>query len=70
MVPVLRDWGRIGHEFLGLVEETGSEVTSLRRGDLVVAPFMWSDGVCDHCREGLTTSCQHGGQGEAIRPLR
>jgi len=68
---------RIGHEFLGLVEETGSEVSGLRRGDLVVAPFMWSDGVCDYCREGLTTSCEHGGfwgsagsdggQGEAVR---
>ncbi len=52
-------------------------MTTLRRGDLVVAPFMWSDGVCDHCREGLTTSCEHGGfwgsvgydggQGEAVR---
>ncbi|WP_394435142.1 zinc-dependent alcohol dehydrogenase family protein [Streptomyces sp. SGAir0957] len=68
---------RIGHEFLGVVEETGSEVTTVRRGDLVVAPFMWSDGVCDFCREGLTTSCEHGGfwgavgydggQGEAVR---
>jgi hypothetical protein len=52
---------RIGHEFLGVVEETGSEVSGFRRGDLVVAPFMWSDGVCVYCREGLTTSCAHGG---------
>ncbi|MEU8755492.1 zinc-dependent alcohol dehydrogenase family protein [Streptomyces chartreusis] len=68
---------RIGHEFLGIVEETGSEVSDVKRGDLVVAPFMWSDGVCDYCREGLTTSCEHGGfwgsvgsdggQGEAVR---
>jgi threonine dehydrogenase-like Zn-dependent dehydrogenase len=68
---------RIGHEFLGVVEETGSEVTGVRRGDLVVAPFMWSDGICAYCREGLTTSCPHGGfwgqvgydggQGEAVR---
>ncbi|MFF2849150.1 zinc-binding dehydrogenase [Streptomyces sp. NPDC058001] len=68
---------RIGHEFLGIVEDTGSEVRGVRRGDLVVAPFMWSDGVCDFCREGLTTSCVHGGiwgavgydggQGEAVR---
>ncbi|MEV6017695.1 MULTISPECIES: zinc-dependent alcohol dehydrogenase family protein [unclassified Streptomyces] len=68
---------RIGHEFLGIVEETGSEVSGVRRGDLVVAPFMWSDGVCDYCRDGLTTSCVHGGfwgsvgydggQGEAVR---
>ncbi|MEU6664157.1 zinc-dependent alcohol dehydrogenase family protein [Streptomyces sp. NPDC046821] len=68
---------RIGHEFLGIVEETGSEVETVRRGDLVVAPFMWSDSVCDYCTEGLTTSCEHGGfwgavgydggQGEAVR---
>ncbi|MFC4019953.1 zinc-dependent alcohol dehydrogenase family protein [Micromonospora sp. GCM10011542] len=68
---------RIGHEFLGVVEEIGAEVTSVRRGDLVVAPFVWSDGTCDFCREGLHTSCPQGGfwgepgsdggQGEAVR---
>ncbi|MEH1057586.1 zinc-dependent alcohol dehydrogenase family protein [Micromonospora sp. CPCC 206171] len=68
---------RIGHEFLGVVEATGADVTSVRAGDLVVAPFVWSDGVCDFCREGLPTSCPHsgfwgepgsdGGQGEAVR---
>jgi threonine dehydrogenase-like Zn-dependent dehydrogenase len=72
---------RIGHEFLGVVEETGSEVTGLRPGDLVVAPFMWSDGTCEYCAEGLNTSCvdggfwgsigdhgqSDGGQGEAVR---
>ncbi|NJP34394.1 zinc-dependent alcohol dehydrogenase family protein [Micromonospora thermarum] len=68
---------RIGHEFLGVVEETGAEVSSVRRGDLVVAPFVWSDGTCDFCVEGLHTSCPHGGfwgepgsdggQGEAVR---
>ena len=35
--------------------------TSVRVGDLVVAPFVWSDGICDFCREGLHTSCPHGG---------
>ncbi len=68
---------RIGHEFLGVVEDTGSAVSRFRRGDLVLAPFVWSDGTCDFCREGLTTSCRHGGmwavngvdggQGEAVR---
>jgi threonine dehydrogenase-like Zn-dependent dehydrogenase len=68
---------RIGHEFLGVVEAVGAEVGSVRVGDLVVAPFVWSDGVCDFCREGLQTSCPHGGfwgepgsdggQGEAVR---
>ena len=68
---------RIGHEFLGVVEETGSEVAGVRKGDLVVAPFTFSDGECEFCRESLHTSCVHGGlwgtqdtdgaQGEAVR---
>ncbi|MFJ2745594.1 zinc-dependent alcohol dehydrogenase family protein [Streptomyces sp. NPDC087440] len=68
---------RIGHEFLGVVEETGPEVRAFRTGDLVVAPFVWSDGTCDFCAEGLMTSCPEGGfwgsvgsdggQGEAVR---
>ncbi|MCQ4044149.1 zinc-dependent alcohol dehydrogenase family protein [Streptantibioticus rubrisoli] len=68
---------RTGHEFLGVVEETGSHVSGLRAGDLVVAPFVWSDGSCDYCAEGLTTSCpaggfwgapgSDGGQGEYVR---
>jgi threonine dehydrogenase-like Zn-dependent dehydrogenase len=68
---------RIGHEFIGVVEATGSDVTTVAQGDLVVAPFAWSDGTCDFCREGLQTACEHGGfwarngvdggQGEAVR---
>lgn len=68
---------RIGHEFLGVVEDLGSQVPGFSRGDLVLAPFVWSDGTCDFCREGLQTSCRHGGlwgrdgvdggQGEAVR---
>ncbi|MFI6445317.1 zinc-dependent alcohol dehydrogenase family protein [Kitasatospora sp. NPDC050543] len=68
---------RIGHEFLGVVEETGAEVRGVRAGDLVVAPFVWSDGTCEYCVQGLQTSCPHGGfwgeagsdggQGEAVR---
>ncbi|MEU6404981.1 zinc-dependent alcohol dehydrogenase family protein [Streptomyces sp. NPDC046985] len=68
---------RIGHEFLGVVEETGAAVSGFAPGDFVLAPFVWSDGTCDYCREGLQTSCPHGGfwgevgsdggQGEAVR---
>ncbi|KZB82134.1 zinc-dependent alcohol dehydrogenase family protein [Amycolatopsis regifaucium] len=73
-----RDRGvRIGHEFLGVIEAVGSDVTTLKTGDLVVAPFVYSDNTCQFCREGLHTSCLHGGnwgakgvdagQGEAVR---
>lgn len=68
---------RIGHEFLGVVEEAGAEVSGLKPRDVVVAPFTFSDGTCEFCREGLHTSCRHGGfwaangidggQGEAVR---
>jgi len=47
---------RMGHEFLGVVEDTGPDVPGLGRGDLVIAPFVWSDGTCDFCRQGLQTS--------------
>ncbi|MFG2432004.1 zinc-dependent alcohol dehydrogenase family protein [Streptomyces sp. NPDC048590] len=52
----------MGHEFLGVVEETGADVRGLQRGDVVVAPFVWADNTCAYCREGLQTSCPHGGQ--------
>ena len=57
-----RDGGpaRMGHEFIGVVEDTGSEVTTVKRDDLVVAPFAISCGACVFCREGLYTSCLHG----------
>jgi len=68
---------RMGHEFIGVVEDVGPDVRTMKRGDLVVAPFAWSDGTCVFCREGLHTSCLHGGfwggsdqdggQGEAVR---
>jgi threonine dehydrogenase-like Zn-dependent dehydrogenase len=67
---------RMGHEFLGVVEDTGSDVSGFSRGDVVIAPFVWADNTCDFCREGLQTSCRHGGQwghdldggqGEAVR---
>jgi threonine dehydrogenase-like Zn-dependent dehydrogenase len=68
---------RMGHEFLGVVEDVGAEVSGLHASDLVVAPFVWADNTCDFCSEGLQTSCRHGGlwgrdgvdggQGEAVR---
>src|SRR6266851_9976368 len=51
---------RMGHEFIGIVEDTGPEVSTVQQGDLVVAPFAISDGTCEFCLEGLFTSCVHG----------
>ncbi|MFE4698862.1 zinc-dependent alcohol dehydrogenase family protein [Streptomyces sp. NPDC056738] len=61
-LPPTDDPRHMGHEFLGVVEETGSAVTGLKPGDVVVAPFVYSDNTCAYCREGLHTSCRHGGQ--------
>src|SRR5918994_1769046 len=68
---------RMGHEFIGIVEAVGADVRTVKVGDVVVAPFLYSDGTCVFCREGLHTSCLHGGrygwdgvdggQGEAVR---
>jgi threonine dehydrogenase-like Zn-dependent dehydrogenase len=67
----------IGHEFMGVVEQVGTEVRTLAEGDLVVAPFKYSDGTCPICRAGFPSNCLNGGvwgvngidggQGEAVR---
>jgi threonine dehydrogenase-like Zn-dependent dehydrogenase len=51
---------RIGHEFIGIVEDIGREVSTLRTGDFVIAPFALSDNTCVHCRNGVHTSCVNG----------
>jgi threonine dehydrogenase-like Zn-dependent dehydrogenase len=68
---------RMGHEFIGVVEDVGVDVRTVKPGDLVVSPFLWSGGTCVFCREGLHSECLHGGrygfddvdggQGEAVR---
>jgi threonine dehydrogenase-like Zn-dependent dehydrogenase len=68
---------RMGHEFIGIVDAVGADVRTVRAGDVVVAPFAYSDGTCVFCHEGLHTACLHGGfwgrgdvdggQGEAVR---
>jgi threonine dehydrogenase-like Zn-dependent dehydrogenase len=68
--------GRMGHEAIGMVDAVGSDVRTVKAGDVVVIPSAYSDGTCTFCREGLHTSCIHGGffgtadvgaQAEALR---
>src|SRR5438270_10154325 len=72
------DNGRVmGHEAIGIVADVGRDVRTIKRGDLVIMPFAFSDGSCEFCHEGLQTSCVHGGffgstevagaQAEAVR---
>jgi threonine dehydrogenase-like Zn-dependent dehydrogenase len=71
-MPAAEQGTPMGHEFIGVVEEVGSAVSTLKRGDFVIAPFAYFDNTCQFCREGLNTSCEHGGffstaQSEAVR---
>jgi len=61
-MPAAEQGRRMGHEFLGVVEDVGADMSGLKAGDVVVAPFVWADNTCDFCAEGLQTSCRHGGQ--------
>ena len=76
-MPATEQGRQMGHEFIGVVEDVGSEASGLTAGDFVISPFLWEDNTCEFCREGLQTSCRHGGrygfdgvdggQGEAVR---
>src|ERR1044071_9257335 len=48
----------MGHEYCGFVEEVGSAVTSIRRGQFVIGSFFASDHTCPNCRAGYPASCQ------------
>ncbi|WP_394553492.1 zinc-dependent alcohol dehydrogenase family protein [Agromyces sp. MMS24-JH15] len=52
---------RIGHEFVGVVEAVGDDVRLVEVGDFVIAPFYVCDNTCVNCRNGVSTSCLHGG---------
>lgn len=75
----------IGHEFIGVVESIGADVTALAVGDYVIAPFVVSCGECPQCKNGVTVACDYlagwggkddsglridGGQGQAVRVPR
>jgi threonine dehydrogenase-like Zn-dependent dehydrogenase len=79
---VTQSRGRIGHEFVGIVEQVGASVAQVKVGDFVIAPFYVCDFTCINCRNGFSTSCLQGswwggddrtghpadgGQGELIR---
>ena len=57
----------IGHEAVGVVEEVGGEVRTVRVGDFVVIPFCHSDNTCAHCRAGFTSVCEQQGWTESVQ---
>ncbi|HSU46009.1 MAG TPA: zinc-dependent alcohol dehydrogenase [Arthrobacter sp.] len=56
--PYMHKGDVIGHEPMGIVEEVGSAVTNLRKGDRVVIPFNIACGSCYMCRQGLQSQCE------------
>jgi threonine dehydrogenase-like Zn-dependent dehydrogenase len=49
----------MGHEYCGVVEEVGSAVTTVRKGQFVIGSFFASDNTCPHCHHGYQSSCQN-----------
>ncbi len=58
-IPTMRQGDILGHEFMGIVVETGSEVTNLQVGDRVVVPFAISCGQCFYCKRGEYSLCDN-----------
>ncbi len=76
-MPTSETGRSMGHEAIGVVTDVGSDVGTVKPGDVVVMPFAISDGTCEFCQEGLQTVCVHvgffgnfdmnGAQAEALR---
>jgi threonine dehydrogenase-like Zn-dependent dehydrogenase len=62
----------LGHKYAGIVQEVGSQVTTIRPGQFVVGSFFASDNTCELCQAGYQSSCVHregvgGAQAELLR---
>lgn len=71
-MPAAQEGRLMGHEAIGVIEDTGADVSLVTKGDFVIVPFGLQDNTCVFCREGFPTSCVHGawltgGQSEAFR---
>lgn len=71
-VPTVEHGDIFGHEFMGIVEETGSAVTAVQRGDRVVIPFVIACGNCFFCQHALYAACEttNAGPGAAMNKKR
>lgn len=57
-IPTVEHGDIFGHEFMGIVEDTGSAVTAVQRGDRVVIPFVIACGECFFCQIDLFAACE------------
>jgi len=60
-VPAVTDGRTLGHEGVGIIEETGEFVTRFKKGDHVLISCITSCGICDYCRKGMYSHCENGG---------
>src|SRR6187549_3899534 len=58
-IPTMETGDILGHEFMGIVEETGPEVKNLKVGDRVVVPFPIACGRCFYCRKRMFSLCDN-----------
>ena len=59
LIPTMESGDILGHEFMGIVEETGSAVKKLKRGDRVVVPFTIACGSCFFCHGDMWSLCDN-----------
>ncbi|OKI62309.1 zinc-dependent alcohol dehydrogenase family protein [Micromonospora sp. CB01531] len=73
-VEVSKGPSPMGHEYVGVVQEVGSEVKNIKPGQFVVGSFFASDNTCPICQAGYQSSCIHrepvGGLGAQAEYLR
>lgn len=60
-VPEVTDGRILGHEGIGVIQETGSAVTEFNKGDLVLISCITSCGKCPNCKKGMYSHCENGG---------
>ena len=60
-VPEVVDGRILGHEGVGVIEDIGSAVTGLKKGDRVLISCISSCGKCDYCKRGMYSHCENGG---------
>ncbi|RYJ03201.1 MAG: glutathione-dependent formaldehyde dehydrogenase [Acetobacteraceae bacterium] len=65
-MPGMESGDIMGHEFMGVVEEVGSENKALKRGDRIVVPFTITCGQCEQCRRGNFSVCERSNRNKAM----
>jgi alcohol dehydrogenase len=60
-LPAVTDGRILGHEAVGIVEETGTGVSNFKKGDKVIVSCITSCGKCDFCKKGMYSHCRDGG---------